>query len=387
MSVEPVLIEGAIVVDEGAEQADGWVLFEHGRVAARGRGKPPTVPAGTRRVDGRDRILTPGLVDIHAHGALGATYDDADEDAVDDAVRFHLQHGVTAQMLSLVSAPLPQLIARLHALRAVVRRRDEVLGVHLEGPWLSPGHRGAHALEHLAEPGPKDVDRLLAAADGVLRMITIAPELPGAPEAIARLSRAGVIVAVGHTSADHDVARAAFAAGATVLTHGFNGMLGWHHRTPGPVAAAAAGGAIIEAIADGAHLHPATLRLLQAVAPHRIALVSDATAATGCADGAFQLGGLTVDVVRGVARLRHGGSIAGSTIALDTALRFAVREAGWPLPIAVAAATEVPAAAVGRPDLGSLRPGSRADAVLFDRLLRVRAVWSAGEPVAGAPQA
>jgi N-acetylglucosamine-6-phosphate deacetylase len=202
-------------------------------------------------------------------------------------------------------------------------------------------------------------------------------------DAIRALSAAGVAVAVGHTAADYDQALAAFDAGASILTHAFNAMPGLHHRAPGPVAAATrTPGVKLEIVNDGVHVHPEVVRMAFAAAPGRVALITDAMAAAGSADGDYRLGGLDVEVREGVARLAAGGSIAGSTLTLDDALRRAVLEVGIPVAEAVRAVTSTPAAAVGRSgDLGRLLPGYAADAVLLDADFTVRQVWSAGVPV------
>jgi len=195
-------------------------------------------------------------------------------------------------------------------------------------------------------------------------------------------SAAGVVVAVGHTAATYEQAREAFAAGATLLTHAFNGMDGVHHRAPGPVAAATrTPGVTLEIINDGTHVHPEVVRLAFAGAPGRVALITDAMAAAGAADGDYLLGALEVQVRDGVARLTHGGSIAGSTLTLDEALRRAVVEVGLSVEEAVRALTETPAAAIGEGDrLGRLAAGYTADAVLLDDDFRVLQVWVAGTP-------
>jgi N-acetylglucosamine-6-phosphate deacetylase len=210
--------------------------------------------------------------------------------------------------------------------------------------------------------------------------VTLAPELPGAFSAIEALVGAGVAVAVGHSAADYETALAAFDRGASILTHAFNGMRGIHHRAPGPVAAAThTAGVTLEIINDGVHVHPEVVRLAFTAAPGRIALISDAMAATGAADGEYLLGSLGVTVTNGIARLTEGGSIAGSTLTLDVALRRAVTEAGIPLAEAVTALTETPARAIGRGhDLGLLAPGYAADAVLLTPELAVEAVYAAG---------
>lgn len=380
---DDVLIHSVALVDQGVRLEDAWIAFRNGRVHARGRGGSWSERTARTLRDGTGAILTPGFVDIHCHGAAGTGFDDAEARAaaLDEALAVHAAHGTTRVVLSLVSAPIPQITDRLKALHEYVSLRPTVLGVHLEGPFLADSHRGAHDPAHLTEPDRASVDALLGAGRGNIRQVTIAPELPGALWAIDTLVGEGITVAVGHTGADVDVVRDAFAAGASVLTHAFNGMRGLHHRAPGPVAAAVESGATLEVIADGVHVDPTMIGFLHALAPGRIALVTDAMAATGCADGEYVLGSLPVRVREGVARLGEGDSIAGSTLTTDVALRIATTRSGMSLPEAVASLTTIPARAIGRPDLGTLRVGAVSDAVLLDEGLRVRAVWVEGREV------
>lgn len=309
---------------------------------------------------------TCGLTDLHQHGADGHTYDTADVAGVADALAIHRVHGTTASMLSLVSAPVAVLVGRLHALRAIVPSLPGVLGVHLEGPFLAAERRGAHALDALRAPEPAAVESLLEAGDGILRQVTLAPELPGALGAISRFVAAGVTVAVGHTRADHQEAARAFDAGANLLTHAFNAMPSFGHRDPGPIGAALSRAHVtLELIADGVHVHPVVLRALFAAAPGRIALVSDAMAATGLGDGAYRLGELEVDVRGRRPVLRGTETLAGSTLTLDRAIEVTVAS-GVDIDVAVAAATTVPRRALGLA-AEALRPGHPvARIVAFD---------------------
>lgn len=372
------LIHSATLVDGGIRTPDAWVLFEHGRVARTGRGASWSGVRADEVHDAGGRYLTPGFVDIHAHGGAGFGFDDGDDDEVRAALAMHRAHGTTTHVLSLVTAPLEVMIARVRRLAQLAADAEDIAGLHLEGPFLAKAHCGAHDPALLRDPTPEAVAALLAAAGGQLVQVTIAPELPGAMEAIATLADAGVRAAVGHTATDDDTARDAFAGGAGILTHTFNGMPGLHHRAPGPVAAAIDAGAVLEVIADGVHVAAPMVGLLSRLAPGRVALITDAMAAAGAADGDYLLGSQHVRVTDGVARLRDGDSIAGSTLTLDRAVRFAVAEAGWTLAQAVEAATATPARTIGRSDIGHLRPGARADAVLLDQGLAPVAVWSGG---------
>ncbi|GAA1984032.1 N-acetylglucosamine-6-phosphate deacetylase [Microbacterium pumilum] len=369
---------------DGSVVDHGWVRFDGDRVTATGTGDGWRAAAADTVVDagavaGPGALLVPGFIDIHGHGGGGASYDDG-ADAIRAARALHRAHGTTRAVVSLVTAPLETLERRAAMVADLVTTDADILGSHLEGPFLDPSHKGAHDESLLREPVPHAVERLLEAGRGTVRQVTLAPELPGGLEAIRRVVAAGAAAAVGHTGADYAQCRAAFDAGATLLTHALNAMPGLHHREPGPVGAAAADPRVtVEVIADGVHLHPEVVRILFRAAPGRIALVTDAMAAAGAADGRYDLGSLEVDVVDAVARLTRGGAIAGSTLTQDAALRTAVA-AGVPLADAVVALTATPALAIGRgSDLGSLASGFLADAVLLAADLSVRAVWVAGE--------
>jgi N-acetylglucosamine-6-phosphate deacetylase len=362
-------------VDADGIVEHAWVLFTGPTVTATGTGD---APHADDVVDGAGGWLTPGFLDLHVHGGGGASFDDG-ADSIRAAVALHRAHGTTRTLVSLVAQPLD----RLEVALAEIAELDEpgVLGAHLEGPFLAPSRCGAHDPDHLRLPAMDDVRRLLAAARGALRQVTLAPELPGALDAISLLAAEGVRVAVGHTEADLDRTARAFDAGARLLTHAFNAMPGLGHRAPGPVAAATADPRVtIEVILDGRHVHPAMVAMLFALAPGRIALVSDAMAAAGASDGSYRLGGLRVTATDGLAVLEGTGTMAGSTLTLDVALRNAVRLLD---PVtAVTALTATPAAALGLGDrFGRLTPGFAADAVLLDEDWQVRAVWADGRPV------
>ncbi|WP_454113412.1 N-acetylglucosamine-6-phosphate deacetylase [Microbacterium maritypicum] len=374
-----LVIHSARIVNGGDIVEDGWVRIEDGVVTGRGTGSEWT--AADEVVDavalaGPGALLTPGFVDIHGHGGAGAAFDDGVE-AIRTGREMHRAHGTTRAVISLVTAPL-ETLARSVALIADLTETDaDILGSHLEGPFLDPGHHGAHEPSLLRHPTAADVALLLDAGRGTVRQITIAPELSGGLDAIRQIVAAGSAAAVGHTDADATMAVAAFEAGASILTHAFNAMPGIHHRAPGPVLAAAADHRVVlEAIADNVHLDPHVVKLVFDSAPARVALITDAMAAAGSADGHYDLGAVSVTVENGVARADDTGSIAGSTLTQDVALQRAV-QAGVALPEAVRALTQTPARAIGRDaSLGSLTTGMLGDAVLLDADLRVARVWS-----------
>ncbi len=371
-----VLVHHARVLDQGHLVDDAWMRLEGTSVVGVGAGPGWPVVPGDEVVDANGGLVTAGFVDLHVHGGGGASFE-GDDRAVATALDAHRTHGTRALVASLVSAPLEELGSQLRRLTALRASRSDLLGVHLEGPFLAPTRRGAHDPSALVDPTPAAVEALLTAADGALVQVTLAPERPGALDAVARFVAAGVVVAVGHTEATYAETRAAFDAGASLLTHAFNAMPGIHHREPGPVLATIDDGrALLEVIADGRHVAGPAIRLLFDAAPGRVALVTDAMAAAGVGDGAYRLGSLDVGVRDGAAYLDDGVTLAGSTLTLDDAVAWAVAEGVDPV-AALVAATETPARVLGRErTVGCLVADSDAGALLFDdraRLLRVLA--------------
>ncbi|MDO4928235.1 MAG: N-acetylglucosamine-6-phosphate deacetylase [Corynebacterium sp.] len=318
-------------------------------------------------IDAQQAPVVPGYIDIHHHGGAGGAYDDGSA-AARKSLDAHYAHGTTRSLLSLVTGSVPTMAQRIAELNPLVDDDPRVLGLHLEGPFLHPDFKGAHPETLLRDPQLDALGTLIDAADGRVRQVTLAPERAGADAAIAWLMERGIHVAVGHTSATFEQANTAFAAGADILTHAFNGMQGIHHRAPGPVIAALRDPRVwLEIINDGIHVHPAVVRSLFLEAPERVVLVTDAMAAACNPDGDYMLGELAVAVENGVARLKEGGSLAGSTLTMDRAVARAVHEEGMPLEVAVAAATTHPAAAIGLADrFGQIAPGYPADILILD---------------------
>ena len=378
------VIHSVRLISSGLDRPDAFVAFDDRQVLATGTGSEwgELAADNAKVLDGNGYILTPGLIDIHNHGGAGSSYGDSPE-AIRTARRLHLEHGITRQLLSLVTASAEVLISQIHLAAAEIRRDPTILGIHLEGPFLARDYCGAHDPALLRDPDPDLVERLLDAADGTVREVTMAPERAHFAESAQILRDAGVVVAVGHTAATFEQTRAAIDAGATLLTHAFNGMPGVHHRAPGPVFAFVEDpGSWLEVINDGAHVRPEVIRMLCGLAPGRVALVSDAMAATGVGDGRYRLGDLDVEVEAGVARLTEGKAIAGSTITLDVGIARAVQDVGLSPLAAIEAATAVPAQILGVADrFGRLEPGYVADAVLFDQDWQVRSVWIDGRPL------
>lgn len=327
--------------------------------------------------------LIPGLVDIHNHGGFGHRFDTTDPAQARAAAQYHHGHGSTTVLASIVTAPAEEMVAQVAAL-AGPAAEGVIAGIHAEGPFLSEVRCGAQDPRYLVDPDPALIERLLAAADGRLRVMTMAPERRGFDAAAKLLADNGVVIALGHSDADYADFRAALAPNGfgTLVTHLANGMPPLHHRTPGPVAAAlvaaAAGGVVVELIGDGVHVAPGFGALAFATARDRVALITDAMQAAGLPDGQYRLGPQEVIVRDGVARIANG-SIAGGTSTLLSALRWAIQECGVPFADAVRAATSTPAAAAGLDGVGDLRPGHSADVLVLDRDQGLRRILRRGQ--------
>jgi N-acetylglucosamine-6-phosphate deacetylase len=356
----------------------GWIEVSAGVVRAVGAGSAPRTP---------DRDLgavtiVPGFVDTHVHGGGGASFGAASAAGTAGAVALHRRHGTTTLVASLVTAAPDELIDQVTELAADVRS-GLLAGIHLEGPWLSTERCGAHQPSLMRDPDAAEIDRVLHAGGGTIRMVTIAPERDGALPAIERIVDAGVVAALGHTEASYEQTRSAIAAGATVGTHLFNAMRPISAREPGPVIALLEDPRVtVELITDGVHVDAALYRhVTRSAGADRVSLITDAMAAAGMTDGVYHLGPVTVQVVGGAARVAGTDTIAGSTATLDHQFRFAVAHCGLPpddaLMLAVRQASINPARALGLPCQG-LVPGAAADLVLLDSELAVTGVLRQG---------
>jgi N-acetylglucosamine-6-phosphate deacetylase len=356
----------------------GWIEISQGVVDAIGVGTPP------RRAD-RDLgavTVVPGFVDTHLHGGGGANFSTGSAAETATAVALHRKHGATTLVASLVTAGPAELLRQVSELADDVRA-GMIDGIHLEGPWLSTTRCGAHQPSLMRDPDPVEIARILDAAGGAIRMVTLAPERDGALAAIKQIVDAGVVAAVGHTEATYEQTRAAIAAGATVGTHLFNAMRPIDRREPGPIVALLEDDRItVELITDGVHVDPAIYRhVARAAGADRVSLITDAMAAAGMADGEYWLGQLEVTVADGVARVAGAQTIAGGTATMDRVFRFAVAHSGFPrdeaLMAAVRQASVNPARALGLPS-GGLVPGATADLVVLDSDLAVTGVLRRG---------
>jgi len=397
------ILRGALFTD-GRRAADSVVAVTGGRIAYAGPssgydaaqfpGEELPLPPGSS--------LLPGLVDLHCHGAAGGGFPTGDDRACREAVDFLHRSGTTTLLASLVTAPADELLRALGVLQALTTE-GLIAGVHAEGPFLSRARCGAQDPLWLRDPDPELLRNMLDAAGGALKTMTYAPELPGASELVRLLTGHGVTPSLGHTDADAltsaaSLAEAAGSIGSSAqgfgpharptVTHLFNGMPPLHHREPGPVAAclrlAAAGTVVVEVIGDGVHLAPETVRMVfELVGAGNVALVTDSMAATGLPDGDYALGSSEVVVRDGVATLNGSGALAGGTATLLEVVRTTIASGVSPAD-AVLAATLVPARVLGlETDVGSLRPGMRADIVAVDPDFELVTVLRAGRILPG----
>jgi N-acetylglucosamine-6-phosphate deacetylase len=356
--VEAALVQGILL--RGDVELDGGRVVEVG-----------LSPAGSAG------IAVPGFVDIQVNGYGGVDFLSADVDGYRRAGEALLLAGVTAYQPTFITSAETAMVEALRRLPAHVRG-PRMLGAHLEGPFISRERPGTHPLGHIREPEVALLDRLLDA--GPVTEMTLAPELPGADAVIGRLRERGVVVSAGHTNATAEEAQHAFDLGVGGLTHVFNAMRPFRSRDPGVTGAALTRpDVVVKMIVDGHHLADETVRLVWACAGGRIALITDAMAAAGAGRGIFQLGEVEVEVSDGAAPMREDGTLAGTTLTMVDAVRN-LHALGVPFEDAVGAATTVPAAFLGRSDVGVLEPGGPADVVVLDDRLEIVSVFCAGEP-------
>ncbi|MFG2667929.1 N-acetylglucosamine-6-phosphate deacetylase [Streptomyces sp. NPDC048387] len=371
---QSTVLSGARVVLPTGIVAGGRVIVEGSRIAG-------SAHEDSGVLDLSGHWIVPGFVDMHNHGGGGASFTSGTAEEVLSGVRTHREHGTTTLVASTVTGGLDEL-ARRAALLAELTQQGEIAGVHFEGPFINPCRKGAHKEDLLRDPDPAEVRKLIDAAHGAARMVTLATELPGGLDSVRLLAEHGVIAAVGHTDSTYEQTRQAIDAGATVATHLYNAMPGLEHRAPGPIAALLEDERVtVELINDGTHLHPAMLELaFHHAGAHRVALITDAMDAAGFGDGTYHLGPLEVEVRDGVARLVEGGSIAGSTLTLDTAFKRSVTVDRLPVESVVQAISANPAKLLGLYDqVGSLEPGKYADLVVLDAEFDVKGVMRRGE--------
>jgi N-acetylglucosamine-6-phosphate deacetylase len=380
------LIRAGRALTPTAEITDAGILIREDVIEAIGPRSGMTLPAGAQEIRATDKAAIPGFLDVHIHGAGGHDVMEANPAALRAITRKVSEYGTTSIVATTVTASTDETLRAVEGIAGFIARqhetdepRAEILGIHFEGPFISKQRRGVHPAEWIQLPSAETLSRFLKAAAGNARILTIAPEVLGAPPCIDAAREAGLVVSMGHTDATYEQARAAMARGARSATHVYNAMRPFTHRDPGVIGAVLTSPDInAELIADGVHVEEAAMKLLLiAKGAAHVTLVSDGLSATGMPDGKYMLGGFEVTVSGGVCRNAEG-TLAGSTLTLDRALRNIVA-LGTSLPDAVRMLTLNPATLLGIEfKKGSLRVGADADILLLDEGLHITNVWARG---------
>ncbi len=376
-------LRDAHLIDATTDIARGAITIDATRIQAMGR-SGDSVGEQEDIIDASDMIVMPGFIDVHTHGGGGYNLHTTDAGEIRAYARWVPETGVTSFLIAVLgvpgSIPEQQLRAAVEVLNGQVRGA-EPLGIHLEGPYISVARRGAHQPSWLRMPDESETEQLLALTDGHLRLLTLAPELPGASAMIRRLVDAGITVSMGHTDATYEQAQQAIQLGITHVTHCFNAMRPLLHRAPGPLAALAQAAWVRgELIADGVHVHPAAMNaLVKLLGPERTIVITDAVAGAGVPNASFHFAGQPAQVIRGAARLADG-TITGSVLTMDQALRNVLQMTEVSLQQAVGMLTLNPAhaAQVSRRK-GRLQVGYDADLLIFDHSLALQATICRGE--------
>jgi N-acetylglucosamine-6-phosphate deacetylase len=383
-----IAIYAARILTPTEEVSDAVILVDGTKIAAIGHRDEIQVPSDAVHYASAGSTVVPGFVDVHIHGAGGHDVMEGKADALAKVTETVARYGTTSMLATTVTAPLDETCKALEGIASYAkeqetgeqrRPRAEILGVHLEGPFISKAQRGVHPVDSLQKPSVEILERFMKAADGLVRIVTIAPELPGAPKLIEYAVSHGIIGAMGHTNATYDEARAGIQAGARHCVHTYNAMRPFAHRDPGILGAILTDPEVTaEVIADGHHVAgPAIQVLMGTKGFETVMLISDGIAATGMRDGTYPLGNFNVTVKDGVCR-NEEGKLAGSTLTLDRALRFVVA-LGVPFADAVKMVTIQPARRIGvAGKKGILAPGCDADLVVLTPDLRVEGVMTRG---------
>jgi N-acetylglucosamine-6-phosphate deacetylase len=384
------IIHAARALTPLEEIPDAAVVFEDGHITAVGPRAAISVPTGTKEIAARDATIIPGFVDIHVHGAGGNDVMSSTEEALTTIASTVARRGTTSIVATTVTAPPDETRRSLEGISRYILSPNnrsseavaEIVGIHLEGPFISPSRRGVHPAGAIANPSATLLDRYLESAANTVKILTLAPEMPGALELVERGYAKGLVVALGHTDATYEQAHTAIFRGARHAVHVFNAMRPFSHRETGVLGAVLTDPNVTaEIIADGVHVDDPAIRLLLAAkGPNLVILVSDGTAATGMRDGCYRLGTFDVTVSDGVCRNREG-KLAGSTLSLDRAVQHMVR-LGVPLIDAIRMATYNGANRIGMESRkGILAPGADADLILLTPELKIANVFVRGTPL------
>lgn len=379
-----VIIANAKIVTEREVIENGSIVLSEGKIVSIGKDAAVS-EANAETIDAEGGWVLPGFIDVHVHGGYGADFMDASRESLDTITRFHNGHGTTSIVATTLTGPKDRLANVLDAVNDY-RKGDmpyaQIVGVHLEGPFINVKYKGAQNPAYIVPPQKDWLVEWHAKYPGLIRQLSLAPETEGALELIAWLRQQGINAAAAHTDATYDQVIAAADAGLNQAVHTFNAMSPLHHRNPGTAGAVMTDDRICaEVIADGHHVHPACIRLLTKAKPDdKLVIITDAMSATGLTDGIYDLGGLAVNVSGGVAMLVEGNSLAGSTLTMIGALRYVVENVGVSVPLASRYMSGNPARQLGIfESTGSLEVGKQADVLLVGADLTLQRVWTKGK--------
>lgn len=380
-----VVITNARIVTEEQLIENGMIVLDGGKIVSIGEAGRPAEAGADEVIDAKGGWVLPGFIDVHVHGGYGADWMDASTESIDTITRFHGGHGTTSIVATTLTGPKEQLESVLdvvHKYQSNEMPYAQVVGVHLEGPFINVKWKGAQNPAYIVPPQKAWLEEWTAKYPGLIRQLSLAPETEGALELISWLRANGINAAAAHTDATYDQVIAAAEAGLNQAVHTYNAMTGLHHRNPGTVGAVLTDERIhAEIIADGHHVHPACIRLLTKVKTNdNLIMITDAMSAAGLEDGEYDLGGLAVNVRNGVATLKEGNSLAGSTLTMIGALRFVVEKVGVTVEQASRYMSGNPARQLGLFDrTGSLEAGKQADVLLISPELELQRIWAKGK--------
>ncbi len=380
-AMESLALTQATIYTHLERFSPGALLIQGEKISWVGPQSRFVCPGGTPQVDLKGHLICPGFIDLHVHGAKGFDFSNADQSRLDQILRYHLKHGTTSLVATLMSQPHSATLAAIERLSAYNSNHGSaLLGIHLEGPYLNPHKAGIHNPAALREPDSGELEEYCRAGGGRLKMITLAPELPGAQEMIRLAGRKNMVAALGHSMAGFEQAQQAVEAGANYATHLFNAMGALHHRNPGLAAYALLDQNVwTEAIADGYHLHPGMLRLIWRLKGLRMALVTDASPLAGLPDGEYDVPEQGRLKVNGGQISNSQGILAGSDLSLPCAVANMVQFCGCPVESALEMATLNPARILGLAQTkGSLAAGKDADIVVLDSKWQIKMVIKEG---------
>lgn len=381
------IIHGRVVTPHGIIE-NGTLLTENEHIRAVGAAGEVRIPEGAQIIEANGLWISPGMINGQTHGGNGFDYMTATEEEITNVLRWEASHGVTGVLPTVATSSQDDLLGTIGRLKRVAEQKPEgasrILGIHQEGPYLSPAMRGAQPADQIRNPDIREMEQVLRVADGLVRIVTLAPERPGGLEMVRFLAEQGVVPSIGHSEATYDEVMAAADAGLKRATHLFNGMSKFDHREPGAVGAVLVRDEIYaELILDGKHIHPAAAKLtLRAKGAGRVVLVTDSTQAAGLPDGIYMRPGNRKIIVKdGEARL-ESGTLAGSVLTLDRAVANATRFMDISLPQALALASQTASESIGWQDkTGSLEPGKDADVIIVDDHMTIEATLVTGQVV------